>query len=106
DADRLFFDRESAQQATSERVAAWTAARYAGATLIADLGCGAGGDALALAQRAPVVAVDRDAARVAMLRANAALRGVAARIDPREGDAGSAALPAGVDAAWLDPPRR
>src|SRR5690606_29040263 len=60
DAAHLFFDRASAEQATSETVATHTAARFAGASRIADLGCGAGADALALAEQAPVLAVDLD----------------------------------------------
>ncbi|TAJ17273.1 MAG: class I SAM-dependent methyltransferase, partial [Dehalococcoidia bacterium] len=71
DADRLFFDREAAEQATAAPVARWTARRFEGARIVADLGCGAGGDALALAEVATVIAIDRDAARVAMARANA-----------------------------------
>lgn len=105
DAARLTLDREAAEQATSEVVARWTAQRFAGARLVADLGCGAGGDALALAEVAPVLAVDRDPARVAMTRANAAARGLSARLEVREGDV-SDALPANVDAVWLDPSRR
>jgi len=105
DAGRLFFDREAAEQATSEPVARWTARRFAASGRVADLGCGAGGDALALAEVAAVLAVDRDAGRLAMLRANAAARGLTARIEAAEGDA-LAPLPPGVDAAWLDPARR
>lgn len=103
DAARLFFDRESAEQATSEVVAAHTAGRFAGATRIADLGCGAGADALALARYAPVRAVDLDPGRSALAVANAAVRGVpveAVAADLREVDLD------GVDAAWLDPARR
>ncbi len=105
DAARLIFDREAAEQATAEVVARWTARRFAGVRLVADLGCGAGGDALALAEVASVLAVDRDPARVAMARANAAVRGLSERVEVREGDALDP-LPANVDAAWLDPARR
>lgn len=105
DADRLIFDREAAEQATAEPVARWTARRFEGARLIADLSCGAGGDALALAGVAHVLAVDRDPSRVAMARANAELRGLTARLDVRVGDALDP-LPPEVDAVWLDPARR
>lgn len=105
DAARLILDREAAEQATAEVVARWTARRFAGARRVADLGCGAGGDALALAEAAPVLAIDRDPARVAMARANAAVRGLRERIEVREGDALDP-LPPGVDAVWLDPARR
>lgn len=105
DAARLFFDREAAEQATSEPVARWTARRFAGSRRVADLGCGVGGDAIALGEVAHVLAVDRDPGRLAMLRANAAVRGLEARIEAVEGDA-LAPLPADVDAVWLDPARR
>lgn len=105
DAAHLFLDREAAEQATAEVVARWTARRFAGAGLVADLGCGAGGDALALAEVASVLAVDRDSARVAMARANAAVRNLGARLEVREGDALDP-LPPEVDAVWLDPSRR
>ena len=100
----LFFDRESAEQATSEVVARHTAARFAGATHIADLGCGAGGDALALAEHALVIAVDRDPARLALVAANAAVRALS--IEVVEASVESFALPPDIDAAWLDPARR
>ena len=105
DAALLVLDREAAEQATAEVVARWTARRFAGARLVADLGCGAGGDALALAEVASVLAVDRDPARVAMARANAAVRGLSERIEVREGDVLDP-LPPDVDAVWLDPARR
>lgn len=105
DAPRLYFDREAAEQATAEPVARWTARRFSGARLVADLGCGAGGDALALAEVTSVVAIDRDPGRAAMARANAAIRGLSARLDARVGDVMDS-LPAGADAVWLDPARR
>ncbi len=105
DAGRLMLDREAAEQATAEAVARWTARRFAGARRVADLGCGAGGDALALAEVVPVLAVDRDPDRVAMTHANAAIRGLTKRLDVREGDALDP-LPADIDAVWLDPARR
>ncbi len=103
DAARLFFDREAAEQATSDIAARHTARRFAGSRRIADLGCGAGADALALAEHAPVLAVDLDAGRAAMTEANAAVRG--ARIEAAVGDAIDTDL-AAVDAVWLDPARR
>ena len=104
DAGRLFFDRESAEQASAEVVGRHTAARFAGARRIADLGCGAGGDALALAMHAPVVAVDCDPARLALAAANAEVR--RARITAVEASIEAFVLPEDVDAVWLDPARR
>ena len=104
DAARLFFDRESAEQASAEVVARHTAARFAGSTRIADLGCGAGGDALALAAHAPVLAVDRDPVRLALVAANAEVRALS--IEVVEASVEHFALPADIDATWLDPARR
>ena len=104
DAARLFFDRESAEQASAEVVARHTAARFAGSRRIADLGCGAGGDALALAAHAPVLAVDRDATRLALVAANAEVRGLP--IEVAEASVEAFALPPDIDAVWLDPARR
>jgi SAM-dependent methyltransferase len=106
DAASLTFDRSSAEQATPEAVSHHIAARFHGVRHIADLGCGAGADSLALAIHAPVVAVDRDAARLAMARANARVRDIEDRIETVEGDLTRFALPADIDAVWLDPGRR
>ncbi len=103
--ERLWCDRAAAEQATSETVARWTAARFAGTRRVVDAGCGMGGDALALAAHAPVVAVDRDPARLAMAAANAAGRGLGTRVATRAGDAADVSAADG-DAAWLDPSRR
>ena len=103
DASELFFDREAAEQATSEVVARYTARRFQGAQRIVDLGCGAGADALALSAYAPVVGIDFDPGRVAMTDANAHVRH--ADIEARIGDVLDVDLGA-FDAAWLDPARR
>ncbi len=106
DADALFLDREAAEQASPEVASRWTAARFSGRVRVADLGCGAGADALAIAEHAPVLAVDRDPARLAMLHANAAVRGLGERIEVVEADIEGYARQSDVDAAWLDPSRR
>jgi hypothetical protein len=108
DADRLYFDRESAEQATSALVARHTARRFRTATRVVDLGCGAGADTLAIAEFAPVFAVDRDPGRVALTAANAAVRRLAGRVETTEGDASDTGLvlPSDIDAVWLDPARR
>lgn len=105
DAPALFCDRESAEQASGDRVARHTAARFAPFQRIADLGCGFGGETLALAEHAQVTAVDRDPARLAMLEANAELRGLSARITAREAEI-EQWEPEQIDAVWLDPSRR
>jgi SAM-dependent methyltransferase len=48
-ADRLFFTREGLEQATSDRISAWRAGRFATFGRIVDLCCGIGGDLMALA---------------------------------------------------------
>jgi SAM-dependent methyltransferase len=112
DSPALFCDRESAEQASGDVVARHTAARFAGFQRIVDLGCGFGGDTLALAEHAEVVAVDHDPVRLAMLDANAEQRGLSARITTAEREieqwepSAEAAADAAVEAVWLDPSRR
>lgn len=119
DAAQLFCDHEAAEQASDEVVARHLAARFAGYRYVADIGCGMGGDALAIAAAAPearVVGVDLDPARLAMLMANAEVRGVSARVTPLAADVADASwvLHTGpsapgadrIDAAWCDPARR
>lgn len=106
DAGRLFCDREAVQQASHEVVARHLAARFTAARRVADLGCGMGGDTLAIAHHAEVVGIDRDAGRLAMLDANAAARGLSARVTCVEADLQTWAPPPGVDAIWADPARR
>jgi hypothetical protein len=60
EADRMFFATEALEQATAQPVAEYRAARFASLALVFDLTCGLGGDALALAQVAPVIASDID----------------------------------------------
>ncbi len=104
-ADALFFTPDALEQASSEGVSAWRARRFAGYDRVADLGCGAGGDTLALAAiPGDLVALDRDALRLRLARANVAAYGRTATFvqadlaDP---------LPLGhVLAAFFDPARR
>lgn len=103
-ATEMFFEREALEQATGERIARWRARRYAGRPWVADIGCGLGGDALALADVARVVAIDRDRPRLLLLRENARVCGVADRIAPVCGEAPGAAPR--VLAAFADPSRR
>jgi SAM-dependent methyltransferase len=94
------------EQATSEVVARHRAARFAAFGRVADLCCGVGGDALALAAAgASVEAVDSDPLRVAMAEANASALGLAGRVRGHVADALIVPLP-GVEAAFADPSRR
>jgi hypothetical protein len=66
----MFFTREGLEQASAEELSNHRAMRFGGFGEIADLGCGIGGDTIALAARAPVWAVDREDLRLRMAREN------------------------------------
>lgn len=105
-AERLFFLREALEQASSAVVAAQRATRFTSFDSVADLCCGLGGDALALAQAGvPVIAVDRDPLRLALAQANAEALGLAHMIRFVERDLLTAAPPAAA-ALFCDPGRR
>ncbi|MDJ0376100.1 class I SAM-dependent methyltransferase [Cryobacterium sp. PH31-L1] len=109
-AERMLFTEAGLEQATRLRVAALHAGRFAGleATLgraprVADLGCGIGGDAMALAALdLSVVAVDADEVTATVASFNlapfpnaSALQAEAETVDLED-----------FDAVWLDPARR
>jgi SAM-dependent methyltransferases related to tRNA (uracil-5-)-methyltransferase len=104
-ADRMLFTPAGLEQATRLRVAAIHAGRFAeaGIDVVADLGCGIGADALALAALdLGVVAVERDEVTAAVASFNLAPF-PQARVEL--GNAEDADL-AGVGGVWLDPARR
>jgi hypothetical protein len=104
-ADALLFTREALEQASAGPVARERAERFAEFETVADLGAGIGLDTIALAKAGKrVVAVERDAERVALLRHNVAAAGVAEQVEVVEHDF-LANLPH-ADAAFLDPDRR
>jgi SAM-dependent methyltransferase len=114
-ADGMLLTAAGLEQATRLEVAARHAQRFvaAGCTRVADLGCGLGGDAMAMAGLGlDVVAVDRDEATAAAATMNlrhwpgvrvlcAELADVVAGLG-----AGAQGPGAGADGAWLDPARR
>ena len=105
-ADRMLFTRAGLEQATRLAIGARHAGRFrdAGFARVADLGCGIGGDALALAGIGlQVLAVDADEVTAALAAYNLAPFGDAAVV--RQARAEEVALD-GVDAVWLDPARR
>jgi SAM-dependent methyltransferase len=104
-AGEMYFTREALEQASAEVVSRYRARRYTGYPGVADLCCGIGGDALALAGETAVVAVDLDALRLRMAAANVAVYGHAERLWTRCADVRSWDLPAG-HGAWADPSRR
>ncbi|KAE8763487.1 class I SAM-dependent methyltransferase [Georgenia thermotolerans] len=106
-AQTMVFTPDGLEQATRHVVALHHARRYAeaGSHLVADLGCGLGGDALALSELAvPVLAVEADPTTAALAAANLRPYPTAA---VRHGDALALDLAAeGVDAVFADPARR
>jgi len=104
-ADRMLFTADGLEQATRLSVAALHAGRFAGAGIdvVADLGCGIGADALAMAALdLGVLAVERDEATAAVASFNLAPFD-GARVEL--GDATTTDL-TGVGGVWLDPARR
>jgi SAM-dependent methyltransferase len=110
DVARMFFTPNGLEQATRTDVAAHRAARFAalGVRRVADLCCGVGGDALALARAGvSVLAVDRDPLTCAVARANAEELGLADRIEVRCADVADIDVDAeDCDAVFVDPARR
>ncbi|MGW1131599.1 THUMP-like domain-containing protein [Streptomyces griseoluteus] len=108
DARRMFFTPNGVEQSTRASVAGYRAERMRalGVTSVADLCCGIGGDALALARAGiRVLAVDRDPLTAAVARANAEVLGLADLIEVREADV-TGVDTAGYDAVFVDPARR
>ncbi|MBM7090594.1 methyltransferase domain-containing protein [Streptomyces sp. NPDC014603] len=108
DASRMFFTPDGVEQSTRASVAAYRARRFVelGVTSVAELCCGIGGDAIALARAGiRVLAVDRDPFTAAVARANAQALGLGDLIEVREADVTEVAT-AGYDAVFVDPARR
>ncbi|MFF0010591.1 methyltransferase domain-containing protein [Streptomyces sp. NPDC005374] len=108
DAGRMFFTPNGVEQSTRASVAAYRAERFRalGVRSVADLCCGIGGDAIALARAGiRVLAVDRDPLTAAAARANADALGLAGLIDVREADVTEVDT-ASYDAVFVDPARR
>ncbi|MCB8965684.1 MAG: methyltransferase domain-containing protein [Ardenticatenaceae bacterium] len=106
-AAQMFFTRAALEQASSETVAVYRARRFADAGVrhVADLGCGIGGDALALAAHGEVTGVDWDPVRVAMAQENVRVYGHAERFHPMQADL-LELTPLPVDGLFFDPARR
>jgi SAM-dependent methyltransferase len=128
DAARMYFTPDGLEQSTRASVAAYRAGLFAGGGTevggadgaaaaggadvglgvreLADLCCGIGGDAIALARAGvSVLAVDRDPLTCDVARANAEALGLADRIEVRCQDVGEADV-SGYDAVFVDPARR
>lgn len=112
DAGLMTFTRDGYEQATRRPVAEHRAARLAaaGTQVLADLGCGIGGDSIAAARAGiRVIAVERDPVTAAVARANVAALGLSDLVTVHVGDAVQAVRDDVIDAAdavFLDPARR
>lgn len=109
-ADQLYFTREALEQATAWPVATYRAARFTPFSLVADLGCGAGGDSMALAGVTNTLGIDLDPVRLSMARANLAALGLQGKAAFMQADL-AAALPFALpgrraSALFFDPARR
>ncbi|MBL1099367.1 class I SAM-dependent methyltransferase [Streptomyces coffeae] len=108
DAHRMYFTPHGVEQSTRTSVAVYRAERFAGfgARSVADLCCGIGGDAIALARAGiSVLAVDRDPLTCAVTRANAEALGLSDLIEVRCADVTEIDT-APFDAVFVDPARR
>ena len=104
-AQKMFFAEQALQQATSWPVATYTAQRYQGHDWVVDMGCGLGGDALALAATgSKVLAVDKNPLALTLAQANAHALNLAPLIFPIQVDVRQPAWR--VAAGWADPGRR
>ena len=115
DADRMLFTADTLEQAGRPSLAARRAERLLAGDpgAVADLGCAAGTDTIALARAgARVTAVDVDPVARALTAANIEALGLTGRVDVVEGDAVALVADAsdgrvtGCPAAVLDPARR
>ncbi|MGP3999236.1 THUMP-like domain-containing protein [Streptomyces sp. 8N706] len=108
DAAAMFFTPDGVEQATRTSVATYRAERFAalGVRRLADLCCGIGGDAIALARAGvEVLAVDRSPLTCAVARANAEALGLADLIEVRCADVAEVDT-SRFDAVFADPARR
>ena len=105
-ADEMWFDRVGLEQATPEDVACHKAKRFDGA--VWDLCCGIGGDAITLAQRCDVTAVDLNPAACLRTEWNGEVYEVADRVTTRIADVSEVWNEAISSNAWIhvDPDRR
>ncbi len=108
-AEQLYFTREALEQASGWEIATYRAERFRHFQRLADLGCSAGSDSLALAGVAPTVGFDLDALRLRMAQANARATGLGAKLVFAQADLRNS-LPLSLSerglALFFDPGRR
>jgi len=103
----MLFTRAGLEQASSELTARHSAARFAGARLVADLCCGIGGNLIALATAGAqgVVGIDADRLTSVFARHNVAVGAPGAQVAVVCADVTKLPL-GGFDALFIDPARR
>lgn len=115
-ADQMLFTRAGLEQASSELTARHAAERFTGATVVADLCCGIGGNLVALAGGAHkpeevhdherrVVGIDADLTSLEFARHNVRVCATSARASFACADVRTVSL-TGIDAVFIDPARR
>jgi THUMP domain-like/RNA cap guanine-N2 methyltransferase len=104
-ATAMYFTRLALEQCSGEQIAHHRAERFKRFACVGDFCCGIGGDTIGLAGRGPVIAVDSDPLRLAMVAANLDAYGLRDPVTFIEGDLLDVPLPA-VEAAFFDPDRR
>ena len=106
-AHHMYFTRAALEQASGEQIARYRSHRFAqaGIGLIAELGCGIGGDSLTLSQQTDVIGIDQDEIRLRMAVCNVAAYGENGRFHPLQADL-TQLPPLPVAAFFFDPARR
>ena len=107
-AAEMLFVRDALEQSTREPLARHRARRFAPFSRVADIGCGIGGDSIALAgEVSHVFAVDIDRTRLEFAAHNAAVYDVRQKIGFAQADGLWLPAPsAAIDAVFADPARR
>ncbi len=106
-ASEMFFTRPALEQASAEIISTYRAQRFfqAGVEEIADLGCGIGGDSIALATKTHVTGVDWDTVRLAIAQENIRVYERGDHFSPMQADL-QFMKPFTCDAVFADPGRR
>lgn len=106
-AAQMLFTDEALQQASGSAIATYRSARYRDESGVADLGCGIGGDALALSHATPsLLALDLDPIRLSIAQYNLSAVGGNATIEVAADDWTQYPFPPYITAAFADPARR
>lgn len=106
-AEQMLFTDEALQQASGISIANYRARRYAPFGGVVDLGCGIGGDAIALSHITPhLLALDLDPIRLILAHYNVKVVGGATIAEMVPSDWTTYPFPSRFSAAFADPARR